>query len=132
MTATDRQTWLRNSLLGNVAFSTLSGLVFTLAAANVASFIAALVRSIGVGLLGFAGYVAFVATRPEIDLRSAGAIIAGDLAWVVATIPVVMMGLLSFEGVVAALLVADVVLMFAALQYWGVRRIRLARAAAPA
>lgn len=124
----ERQRWLRNSLLANAVFSTLSGLTFTLAATSVADFIgleqSLWVRSIGVGLLGFAAYVAFVATRPEIDLRAAIAIVVGDLAWVVGTVPVVMLDLLSANGLVAAVAIADVVGVFALLQYYGVRRIR--------
>jgi hypothetical protein len=126
----DRQSWLRYSLLANAVFSTLSGLTFAIGAGAVASFIGvaevALVRVAGLGLLGFAAYVAFVATRPEIDLKAALAIIVGDLSWVVGTVPIVLLDLLSTQGVVAAFVVADVVLLFAALQYIGVRRIRSA------
>ena len=124
----DRQRWLRCSLLGNVVFSTLSGLIFVLAASPVASFIGvaevALVRGVGVGLIGFAACIAFVATRPEIDPKATLAIILGDLSWVVGTVPVVMLDWLSPDGLIAALVIADVVLLFAGLQYYGVRRIR--------
>ena len=124
----DPQRWLRNSLLGNAAFSTLSGASFALAGGAIAEFLgiaeAALVRAIGVGLLGFAGYVAYTATRESIDLRAALGIVAGDLAWVAATIPVVLLGLLSQQGAMVAAVIADVVFVFAGLQYYGVRRIR--------
>jgi hypothetical protein len=127
-TRDDRQRWLRNSLLGNAVFSTLSGLTFALAAGAVAGFIGLeqvlLVRAAGIGLLGFAGFVAFVATRPEIDLQAAFAIVIGDLSWVVGTVPVVMFDVLSSNGVVAALVIADIVLLFAGLQYYGIRRIK--------
>ncbi len=123
----DRQRWLRNSLLGNAVFSTISGLVFTLAAASVANFIglemSLAIRFVGVGLLGFAGFVAFVATRSEIDLRAAISIVIGDLTWVVGTVPLVMADLLSANGVIAAIAIADIVLVFAGLQYYGVRRV---------
>ncbi len=90
-----------------------------------------LVRATGVGLVGFAGVVALVATRDEIDLRATLAIIAGDLLWVVGTVPILLFGLLSSGGLVAAAIIADIVLVFAALQYFGVRRIRARSAAAP-
>jgi hypothetical protein len=124
----DRQRWLRISLLGNAVFSVFSGLTFVLAADAVAGFIgldrAVDVRAVGVGLLGFAGFVAFVATRPQIDLGAAISIVIGDLSWVVGTVPLVMADILSQNGVFAALAIADVVLTFAGLQYYGVRRIR--------
>ena len=54
-TPNHRQRWLRNSLLGNAVFSTLSGLTFALAAGAVADLIGleqvALVRAAGIGLL---------------------------------------------------------------------------------
>jgi hypothetical protein len=132
----DRQRWLRNSLLGNAAFSILSGLSFAIAAASVSSLLGIeqieLVRSVGIGLLAFASFVAFVATRPVIDLSAALAIVIGDLSWVVGTVPIVMLGVLSPSGVVAALAIADIVLVFAGLQYWGIRRVRGATAAANA
>ena len=132
-TPNDRQRWLRNSLLGNAVFSTLSGLTFALAAGAVADFIGleqvALVRAAGIGLLGFAGFVAFVATRPEIDLQAAFAIVIGDLSWVVGTVPIVMLDILSTNGVVAAIVVEDIVLLFTGLQYYGVHRIRGSRRA---
>jgi hypothetical protein len=127
-TSNDRQRWLRNSLLGNAVFSTLSGLTFALAGGAVANFIGleqvALVRAAGIGLLGFAGYVAFVATRSEIDLQAAFAIVIGDLSWVAGTVPVVMLDILSANGMIAAVVVADIVLLFAVLQYFGIRRVR--------
>jgi len=124
----ERQRWLRNSLIANAVFSTVTGLAFAFAATSVAAFIgleqSLWVRAIGVGLLGFAGYVAFVATRAEIDLRAAAAIVLGDLSWVVCTVPIVMLDLLSANGLVAAIAIADIVLLFAGLQYFGMRRIR--------
>lgn len=127
-TLDDPQRWLRNSLFANAVFSTLSGLTFAVAAASVASFIgleqSIVIRAVGVGLLGFAGCVAFVASRPEIDLTAAISIVVGDLAWVVATVPLVMLDILSANGMVAAIAIADVVLVFAGLQYYGVRRVR--------
>ena len=44
--------------------------------------------------------------------------------WVVGTVPVVAMDLLNRTGSIGAVAIADVVLVFALLQYLGVRRIR--------
>lgn len=124
----DPQGLLRNSLRANCAFSTLSGLSFLFGAAAIAAAIglgeARILLGLGVGLLGFAGYLAFVSSRPTLDLSVAMQIIAADLAWVVGTVPVVLLDVLNRSGVIAAIVIANVVLLLALLQYLGVRRIR--------
>jgi len=123
----DPQRLLRNSLRGNAAFSTLSGLTFAVGASTLAPPIGLadprILMSIGVGLLGFAGYLAFVASRPELPVPTALQIVWADLAWVLITIPLALT-VLNFTGILATLAIADVVLLFAILQYVGVRRIR--------
>jgi len=124
----DSQNLLRNSLRANGAFSTLSGLAFLLGSAAIAPAIglgdARILLGLGVGLLGFAGYLVFVSSRPTLNLSTAMQIIVADLAWVVGTVPVVMLDVLNRTGVIAAVAIADAVLLFAILQYLGVRRIR--------
>ena len=75
----DSQSLLRNSLRANGAFSTLSGLCFLLGAGTIAPAIglgdSRILLGLGVGLLGFAGYLAFVSSRETLDLSTA---IAGD------------------------------------------------------
>ena len=119
---------LSESLRANCAFSTLSGLLFTFGAGTVADAIgladARILMAVGLGLLGFAAFLATVSSRPVLDLPTAMHVIWADLAWVVATVPVVLMDVLSSTGAVAAIAVADVVLLLALLQYLGVRRIR--------
>jgi len=128
MTTSDPQSLLRWSLRGNALFSTLSGIAFTAFGSAMARTIGLAVPmilpAIGLGLLGFAAYLLFVASRDEISLSRTWSIIAGDLAWVVGTIPVVAAGLLNQTGVIAAIAIAEVVLGFAALQYLGLRRAR--------
>lgn len=124
----DPQRLLRNSLRANGAFSTLSGLVFSLGAGSVAPAIGLgdprILVAVGVGLLGFAAFLFYVSSRPSVHLPTAMQIVWADLAWVVGTVPLVLIGVLSREGVIAAIVVADIVLLFAVLQYLGVRRIR--------
>lgn len=130
----DAQRLLRNALRANGAFSTLSGLAFTLGAGPVAAAIglgdARLLAGVGLGLLGFAAYLAWVSSRPTIDLSTSMQIVFADLAWVVGTVPLVLLDVLSRTGTIAAVLIADVVLLFAILQFLGVRRIRGASSAA--
>ena len=111
----DPQRRLRMSLAGNAGFSVLSGLVFALGSSAVAS---------AIGLLGFAASIGWLASRPTIFLPVAMTIVWCELAWVAGTIPVVMAGVLSGTGNIAAVAVAAVVLSFALLQYLGIRRVR--------
>ncbi len=125
---TDRQRLLRLSLAGNAVFSILSGLTFALGSSALASSFglapAWILLVVGIGLLGFAANVGWLASRPTIPLAGAMTIVFGDLAWVVGTIPLVMAGVLNGTGNIAAGVIADVVLAFALLQYLGVRRVR--------
>ena len=111
----DPQRRLRMSLAGNAGFSVLSGLVFALGSSAVAS---------AIGLLGFAASIGWLASRPTIFLPVAMTLVWCELAWVAGTIPVVMAGVLSGTGNIAAVAVAAVVLSFALLQYLGIRRVR--------
>ena len=124
----DPQRRLRMSLAGNAGFSVLSGLVFALGSSAVASAIRLtpswILRVVGIGLLGFAASIGWLASRPTIFLPVAMTIVWCDLAWVAGTIPVVMAGVLSGTGNIAAVAVAAVVLSFALLQYLGIRRVR--------
>lgn len=131
----DPQRWLRRSLRANAAFSALSGLLFAGASETVAGAIGLAwpnaLAATGLVLVGFAAVLAWLASRPAVPVRDAMVVIWMDLAWVVGTLPLVATGVLDATGGVAALLVADVVLAFAVLQYVGVRRSRRAAAAGP-
>ena len=63
---TDSQRLLRNSLRGNAAFSTLSGLVFTFGADPISQAIglaeSRILLAVGVGLLGFAALLVHAAS----------------------------------------------------------------------
>jgi len=119
---------LRSSLRANAGFSLLSGLVFSLGSESVARFLGSadpiLVSSVGINLLGFAALLLYVASREVVPLAIAMAIVWADLAWVIATVPVVALGLLSSAGAWVAAGIADIVLIFAALQFLGIRRAR--------
>jgi len=135
LNAEDPQSLLRLSLRGNATFSTLSGSLFSFASAAVSDYIGLAdsdaVLSVGLNLLGFAAALLYLASRSEIPLRWVRVVIGLDLAWVVGTVPVVLAGVLSSAGVVAALLIADCVLFFALAQYFGLRRVRAASGRQP-
>ena len=117
---------LRNSLRANAAFSTASGIAFSLAGAPIADFIgvapAALVTSVGLNLLAFAAALLWVSSRPTLSALLARIIIGLDLAWVVGTVAAVYADLFTRAGALASVGIALVVLTFATLQWLGVRR----------
>jgi hypothetical protein len=116
---------LRRALLGNAVFSASCGAVLILLTAPLADILevpAMLLFALGAGLLPFAAAVAWVAgNRAPTAVR---AVIAADLAWVIAAIAVVTVfgGSMAATTVVALSLVTLAVADFAALQWWGMRR----------
>ncbi|MEM7018544.1 MAG: hypothetical protein AAF512_14535, partial [Pseudomonadota bacterium] len=78
----------------------------------------------GFGLLGFAFLVYYTATRPVIKSRDVMGIIIGDASWVVASWAILIIGIpaLSNAGFWAVAIVADIVTVFAVLQFYGLRK----------
>jgi hypothetical protein len=122
--------FLRRSLRANAAFSTLSGLTFVVAAAAIGEFLGAvpalLVAGVGGQLLLFAAALIWLASRAEISVPIATAVIAADLLWVVGTVGVVCADVFSQGGAALAIVLADVVLLLAILQSIGVHRMSVA------
>ena len=120
---------LKTALLSNAVFSTLSGLTFMIDSQFVADLVGLgaplLYQIIGAGLLGFAGYVAWTATRKPINTYAALQISLGDLLWVLGTILVIVLAFnsLNSAGIVAMLIVAGFVLTFALLQLKGMGQV---------
>lgn len=119
---------LRSSLRGNAAFSTLCGLTSLLAATALAPALGVpepmMLTSLGVQLLVFATLLVWLASRPAIRPALALAVVAADVLWVVGTVPLLVAGVLTPLGSWTAFAIANVVALFAALQYLGVRRMR--------
>ncbi|MEL7157690.1 MAG: hypothetical protein AAFN30_13960 [Actinomycetota bacterium] len=89
-------------------------------------------RLVGVGLIGFALHVGWTSTRSERRLLAETRLIsAGDAAWVLATVVVVALGLLTTWGVVVAAAVGLAVADFGLAQWW-LRAKALAPGVAPA
>lgn len=121
---------LRNSLRANAVFSLVSGLTFTIGATPIADFLgvapAALVTSVGLNLLGFAAALVWLASRPVVSPVLAKIVIALDVGWIVGTVVLVYADTFTRGGALASILVANVVLAFALLQWIGVRKVELA------
>ena len=88
-------TTLRIALLSNALFSTLSGLTFIIFSRSIAELIGidipVIYQIIGVGLLGFASFVAWTGTRERIDTFLAALISIADFAWVGGTLVLILL-----------------------------------------
>ena len=79
-----------------------------------------LLAVIGLGLLGFAAVLLVQARRPRIARRVAWAIAVMDIAWVLGSLTVVEVGVLTALGNLIVAAVAAVVLVFAILEVRGI------------
>jgi hypothetical protein len=121
---------LRRTLRANAIFSTISGMVCIGGSGPLAAFLGlgsqVPMIVLGAGLLLFAVGVFMAAAQVPLDRRKARIIILMDAAWVIGSILVVVDDpfALTVAGKWAVLGVADIVGVFAALQYIGLRRLR--------
>ncbi len=125
---TDPARWLRLSLRANAIFSAVSGSGMLFAASAIAGLLGIeqtlLVRITGVNLLGFAALLVWLASREVIKPSLAIAVVVADLLWVAGSAGLLPAGVFSPMGNWLVAGVADVVLLFAILQYVGIRRMR--------
>lgn len=83
-------------------------------------------RVVGLGLVAFAAGCAWLSATSLATLRRLTPhVIAGDIAWVVASVVTVLLGWYSGGGVVAVLTLAAVVDAFAVLQWSAWRKLRI-------
>lgn len=119
---------LRNTLLANALFSTLSGALFLFDAEIVDNFLGlgmpSVIRVLGIGLLLFALELFWISTRSQINRVAAQIITALDIAWVIGSWLLLLTHfvVLSSAGWWAVALVADVVAVFAVLEVIGLRK----------
>lgn len=118
--------FLRLALRGNATFSTLTGLASIFFAGSLASWMGlpapALLVALGVGLVGFASFLFWFASLPEVSPSLAWGVVGADLAWVVGTVPLVLADVLTRPGDWLAIGIAEIVMLFAVLQAIGIRR----------
>jgi len=122
---------LRRTLRGNSIFSFISGLIFIVASAPIASFLgiadnSLIVAILGIVILGFAAVVWTIQAKPILDPQAGFAIFVLDVIWVTISLIILMTDAfsLSTEGRWAILIVADIVAVFAVLEFVGLRRLR--------
>ena len=121
---------LRNTLLANAAFSAISGLSFILFARTFSNFLGWsniwILPAIGIGLLGFAFIVYQSAKSPRLSSSRISSILTADIAWVILSVFILITNIvpLTLEGKWAVGILADIVAIFALLEYLGLRRIK--------
>jgi hypothetical protein len=120
---------LRVALRMNAGFSGLCGVTALLAGATItASFgieDARLLPATGASLVFFSGLLVFLVTRRAIKPAFAIGIVVIDILWVATTpVPLLLSGWLTALGTAVVLVLAGIVLSFAALQYAGVRQMK--------
>ena len=129
--STTHSSLLRNTLYGNSVFSFLSGLAclfFSTAIANFLGFSASwIIFALGIGLILY-GIEIYVAARANpVHKGIATFAVYADLAWVITSALLIFANLVDFTtaGKWAIAVVADIVLVFAILQFVGLRRLKI-------
>src|SRR6266436_3345503 len=117
----ERQQLLRMALMGNALFSTVSGLTLVLAGEWVVRLLG-LPEAVNLLTMGIS-LVAFAVKKP-IKLLDAWIAVVLDLAWFIASYPLLFVVPFSTTGKWIVGIVAEVVLLFALMQWLGIRRIR--------
>ena len=121
---------LRGALLGNAVFSSLSGLTMLLGSEALFHSLGlhdrGFLLSTGAMLLGFAGLLIWLATRDRPSIPLIWFVIVSDWLWVAGSAAMVAMHwtALPAAGLWTIGIVADVVMVFAILQMWGLRRMQ--------
>lgn len=119
---------LRRAMLADAAVSGASGLLLTLLPGPLCGLIGfaepRYLLAVGIGLIGYAGWLLFSARRPEVNLWAGRTVILLNVLWVAGSAAL----LLAAPGVFNSLgqwlvgLVALMVADFAIVQYIGLRR----------
>ena len=120
---------LRNTLFSNSAFSFLSGVAFLLFSGAIANFLGVsaswIVLALGVGLIVYSIELYLAARADPVNTSIAKFAVYADLVWVLGSAVLIFANLIPFStaGKWAIAIVADIVLVFAILQYIGLRRL---------
>lgn len=124
----ERQQLLRRALLANASFSTISGMVLVFAQRWVVRLLGLQetinLISLGISLLVFAAILVLFARKNPIKLFDAWITVTLDVAWVIGSYPLLFVVPFSTSGKWVVGIVAEVVMVFALVQWLGIRRIR--------
>jgi hypothetical protein len=119
---------LRRALLANASFSAISGLVLVSAQRSVVRLLGLPetinLISLGISLLVFAAILVLFARKNPIKLLHAWIAVILDATWVIGSYPLLFVVPFSTSGKWVVGIVAEVVMVFALMQWLGIRRIR--------
>ncbi len=126
--ASDRSRMLRMALRVNAGNSALCGIALLAGATTFADWLGTghpgWIRLVGLGLLPFAAWVAWISIGDAARLRrETPAVIGGDIAWVVASVVTLVLGWYDGAGIALVIAMAVVVEAFATAQFIGWRRL---------
>ena len=128
---TEQQTLLRRALQGNALFSVTSGALILAMNRTLVEFLglgsSTSLNPLGIGLLGYAGWLLWNARREKIKIVDAWIAVILDIVWVVGSYAVLFAVRFSSSGKWAVALVAELVLLFAVMQWLGLRRVGRSR-----
>jgi hypothetical protein len=122
------KSFLQRALLGNAAFSGISGLVMVLAASATSQLLGLgnplILVIVGAILLLYMPILVWLSNQSPVPAHFAWEVIALDVVWVLGSLVLIFTDLapLTSSGKWAIALIADIVFVFAVLQYLGLRR----------
>ena len=129
----DKQKLLRRALQGNALFSVISGVVVLATNRTLVEFLGlpsdASLTALGIGLLGYAGWLLWNARREKIKIPDAWIAVILDMVWVMRSYALLFEVKFSTGGKWAVVLVAELVFLFGVMQWVGLRRIGRSRQA---
>jgi hypothetical protein len=119
--------FLRRALLADAIFSGLSAVVMTLDAGALAGFLnlpEALLPETGLFLIVYTMLVGWLGTRPSVPKALVMIVVAGNAAWTLASLVLLLSGAVSPNLLGEIVVVAQAIAtgLFAELQYIGLRR----------
>ena len=127
----DKQKLLRRALQGNALFSVISGALILAINRTLVEFLglpsSASLTPLGIGLLVYAGWLLWNARREKIRIVDAWMAVALDMVWVVGSYALLFAVRFSSSGRWVVALVAEAVLVFAVMQWLGLRRVGRSR-----
>jgi hypothetical protein len=123
----DKQKLLREALRGNAFFSGISGVLILAMNRILVEFLglpsSVSLAPLGIGLLAYAGWLLWNARREKIKIADAWIAVALDMVWVVASYALLFVVRFSGGGKWVVVLVAELVFLFAVMQWFGLRRV---------
>jgi hypothetical protein len=130
----DKQKLLRRALQGNALFSVISGVLILTMNRTLVEFLGlpsnTSLSALGIGLLGYAGWLLWNARREKIRIVDAWIAVILDMVWVMGSYALLFEVKFSSGGKWAVVLVAELVFLFGVTQWVGLRRIGKSRQAA--